>query len=78
MSEWEAGISILAQDKNWPDDFWRLGELLAVNFGVTLKDLIAFLERQIEDHKASKAEAQHIEDEKANTAEAPRSEEIAL
>ena len=78
MSEWEAGISILAQDKNWPADFWRLGELLAVNFGVTLKGLISFLERQIEDHKASKAEAQRIEDEKANTAEAPRSEEIAL
>ena len=78
MSEWEAGISILAQDKNWPADFWRLGELLAVNFGVTLKGLISFLERQIEDHKASKAEAQRIEDEKANTAQAPRSEEIAL
>ena len=65
MSEWEAGIGILAEGKDWPADFWRLGELLAIDFGVNLKGLISFLEKQIADHKESKAEA-------------PRSDEIAL
>ena len=54
MSEWEAGIGILAEGKDWPADFWRLGELLAVDFGVNLKGLISFLEKQIADHKANK------------------------
>jgi hypothetical protein len=57
MSEWEAGIGILAEGKDWPADFWRLGELLAIDFGVNLKGLISFLEKQIADHKANKAEA---------------------
>ncbi len=54
MSEWEAGIGILAEGKDWPADFWRLGELLAIDFGVNLKGLISFLEKQIADHKANK------------------------
>ena len=49
ITEWESGIALLTRGSNWPHELWRLAELLNVDFQITLKDLIAFLERRAKE-----------------------------
>jgi len=49
ITEWESGIALLTSGSNWPHELWQLAELLNVDFKITLKDLIAFLERRAKE-----------------------------